>query len=378
MRVIHLPSIPHTITNEKYSHCAFTGKVLKFAKMMKPHFDIIHYGVEGSEADCVNIDLITQTEWIQLKKESYKMLKPELTEDEIVAKLDNPKDFIGELANFNTPLYTVFNARLKEHLDRFYKPGDIVCLPFGRSHHTAVSPNMLCVESGIGYTDSYCDFRIFESYAWLHHQLGKEQRQGLLYWFVCPNYFDITQWSLNLKPTDTVGFLGRISSFKGLEIIKAIAERMTTTQFVICGQGDPNPYLLPNLKYKEPIHGRERSDYLGSLCVLLAPTTFTEPFCGVAVEAQLCGTPVVCVEYGAMTETVEPMKTGVFCHTLQDFCDGIALAKTFDREYIRNRAVSKYSLEAVAEKYVYALNTIAEVPNGRGFYAEKSFRTLKN
>jgi hypothetical protein len=58
MRVIHLPSIPHTITSDKYSHCAFTAKVLKFAKMLKPHFDIIHYGVEGSEADCMNIDLI--------------------------------------------------------------------------------------------------------------------------------------------------------------------------------------------------------------------------------------------------------------------------------------------------------------------------------
>jgi len=369
-----LPSIPHTITSNEYSHCAFTGKVLKFAKMMTQYgnCEVIHYGIQGSEAECENVDLISFKDWVDLKWKSFKFLFPKLTDDELSKKFLDHKQFIGELANHGTPLYHEFNKRLKSALEERYKPGDIVCLPFGRAHQSAMSSTMLFVESGIGYNDSFHDFRIFESYAWLHHQLGKEQKQGKFYWFVCPNYFDITEWSLSLKPTATVGFLGRICAVKGCEVIKAVAQRMPTVKFILCGQGDATPFLLPNIEYKEPISGRERSDYLGSLSVLIAPSMFTEPFCGVAVEAQLCGTPVVCTDVGAMAETVEHMKTGVRCHTLQDFCDAIHFCKSLDRSYIRDRAVNKYSLETVAKQYKYILQTIIDVPLNGGWYAQKS------
>jgi glycosyltransferase involved in cell wall biosynthesis len=372
---IHLFSIPHTITAEKYSHCAFTGKVLKFVKMMSPHCQVFHYGIEGSEVECDKIDLMNQDEWNGLKKESLHFLFPDLAEHQIMQKLTDSREFIGDLANHGTPLYKEFNRRLKPILQQNYLTGDIICLPFGAAHCDALSPNMLYVESGIGYNHSFHDFRIFESYTWLHHQLGKEQKQGLFYWFVCPNYFDLSQWSLSLKPTATVGFLGRICTVKGCDTIRAIAERMKTVKFVLCGQGDPTKFLAPNIEYKPPIHGRERSDYLGSLSVLLAPSQFTEPFCGVAVEAQLCGTPVVCTDYGAMTETVEHLKTGVRCHTLQDFCSGIEYAKTLDRQYIRDRAASKYSLDVVAKQYLYILQTIIDVQLNGGWYAGKTNMT---
>jgi hypothetical protein len=375
---IHLPAIPHTLTTDEYSHCAFTGKVLKFARMMTKfsNCEVFHYGIQGSQPECTNIDLIEAEEWKALKWESYKYLFPDMPEEKLKKKSEDKTEFIGDLADHGTPLYEVFNARLKEALKENYREGDIVCLPFGRAHQAAMSPGMLSVESGIGYIDSFHDFRIFESYTWLHHQLGKEQRQGLFYWFVCPNYFDLRDWSLNLKPTETVGFLGRISQVKGCHIIREIARSMPMVKFVLCGQGDPTPFLLPNIEYKPPIHGRERSDYLGSLSVLLAPTMFTEPFCGVAVEAQLCGTPVVCTDFGAMTETVEHGKTGVRCHTLQDFCAAIHFCKNLDRQYIRDRAESRYSLEAVAPQYEYILKTIIDVPKNGGWYAKHTNMTL--
>ena len=52
---LHLPAIPHTITSAAYSHCAFTGKVLRFPRMMMSvGYEVYHYGVEGSESDAVN------------------------------------------------------------------------------------------------------------------------------------------------------------------------------------------------------------------------------------------------------------------------------------------------------------------------------------
>jgi glycosyltransferase involved in cell wall biosynthesis len=147
--------------------------------------------------------------------------------------------------------------------------------------------------------------------------------------------------------------------------------------FYLCGQGEPNNYLVEkNIHYIEPIHGTQRSDYLGSLCCLLAPTKFIEPFCGVSVEAQLCGTPVIAPEYGATTETIEPFKTGILCHTLQDYCVGVqmALDGIFDRTYIRDRAVKLYDMYNVAKRYEYIFKTIIDVHNGKnGWYSPDSY-----
>jgi glycosyltransferase involved in cell wall biosynthesis len=69
-----------------------------------------------------------------------------------------------------------------------------------------------------------------------------------------------------------------------------------------------------------------------------------------AVEAMLCGTPVISVDYGAMTETVQD-GMGFRCHTLQDWLDAIDAAGDLDRAAIAARARAKYSLEACGRQY---------------------------
>lgn len=385
---LHMLGIPHTITRNEYSHCAFTGKVLRFGPMMRTRgFEVFHYGVEGSESGAnKDIDLMTQDEWKELRIKSYMKLKPEISRSDAETTLSDPTQFVGELANWSTPLYEEFNRHLRLSLSQNYRSPatDIVCLPFGRTHDAALEGgNYLLVESGIGYPESYRDFRIFESYAWIHHQLGKEGKWGQNYWFVCPNYFNSCEWPLSLTPhVDTVGFLGRIIDSKGCRVVVEVAKRMPTTRFILCGQGDPTKYLVaPNIHYKPPIHGTERGKYLGSLQAILAPTSFIEPFCGVVVEAQLCGTPAITVEYGAQTETVEPFKTGMLCHTLEDFCVGIRMAQDgkFDREYIRERAVRLYDCVNVAKQYEYVFNTLIDLRNGKnGWYSDVSHIMAKH
>jgi glycosyltransferase involved in cell wall biosynthesis len=223
---------------------------------------------------------------------------------------------------------------------------------------------MVVVESGIGYPDSYRNYRIFESYAWMHHELAREKKWGQNYWFVAPNYFNELDWPLSMSPkVDTVGFLGRIYDGKGCAEILEVAKRMPHMRFVLCGQGDPTPFLKsPNVFYKAPLHGTERAEYLGSLVACMAPTQFIEPFCGVAVEAQMCGTPVITKDFGAQTETVEQGVTGFRCHTLEDYCEGVRMAQSglFDRSYIRKRAVSLYGYAAVGAKYDYAFRCIMD------------------
>ena len=71
---LHIPAVCHTIKREEFSHCAFTGKVLRFAPMMRSRgFEVYHYGVETSESGAdVNIQLMTKVEWSDLRVKSTK------------------------------------------------------------------------------------------------------------------------------------------------------------------------------------------------------------------------------------------------------------------------------------------------------------------
>ncbi len=376
---LHLLGLPHTITTDEYSHCAFTGKIKRFAPMMRSiGYEVYHYGNETSESGAdVQIDILSLNEFNSLRKSSYKTLHKETPDEEIDAILADKTQFIGDLANINTPLYTIFNERLRVKLQENYrsKQTDIVCLPFGPGHENAISGmDYACVESGIGYNNAYKDFRIYESYAVKHFDTGRFGKQHVNYWFVCPNYYDITHWPFNDTPIKKrIGFFGRITDLKGIAIIVELAKKFPDVEFIVCGQGNLSAYpSLPNLIYQAPLHGTDRGKYLSSLTALLAPSLYLEPFCGVSVEAQLCGTPVITHDNGAFVENVEQFKTGLRCSTLSDFCYGIqmALDDRFDRKYINQRAVKLWDMYEVAKKYDYALKSINDVFNGtNGYYS---------
>ena len=113
----------------------------------------------------------------------------------------------------------------------------------------------------------------------------------------------------------------------------------------MCGQGDEQPFLnrSKNIKYLPPLHGTARSDYLNELTAVICPSLYVEPFCGVNVEAQLCGVPVIASDHGAFTETIENFKTVLVCHTIPDFCHGVEMAinRELDRQYIREKEIEK-------------------------------------
>ena len=376
---LHMPAIPHTITRDEFSHCAFTGKVQRFSPMMRSRgFEVFHYGVEGSQSGADReIQLFTKQEWQMLRIESYRIKDPSLSLEDILTRIEDPKQYIGELGNMTYPLYIEFNKRLRTALESEYRSTttDIVCLPFGPAHEPAIEgKNYVCIESGIGYPNAYKEFRIYESYAKLHYNMHRDGKQLQNYWFVCPNYYNLNEWPLSLHPKmDTIGYFGRLEHIKGIAVVVECARLFPNIRFIICGQGDPTPFLIePNIFYKEPIHGAARGEYLGNLLVLLAPSKFLEPFCGVSAEAQLCGTPVIGHDSGAIVENVEPFKTGLHCHTLSDFKYGIqmALDGRFDRQYIHDRAVRLFDMFNVAKKYEHAFKSLLDIFNGtNGWYS---------
>lgn len=381
---LHIPGIPYAITRSEFSHDAYTGKVQRFSPMMRSRgFEVYHYGVETSESGATkHFDLLTKKEWRDLRIKTVKFVEPHHTEESAIKRNDDPRMIISVLSNWNSPLTVEFNKRFREKLKENYRSTktDIVCVPLGRTSESALAGlDVVKVESGIGYGGSYFDFRVFESYAWMSHTMAVDKKWPPNYWFVVPNYFDTKEFEFTEVPQPKkIGFLGRVTDVKGCGVISEIAKRFPDVEFVLCGQGDDyQKYLTsPNIHYKDPIHGKERSDYLGSCTAVLCLSKFLEPFCGVATEAQLCGTPVICTDHGGQGETVEQFKTGFRGRTLADFCLGVqmALEGKFDRNYIRERAVRNYDMYKLAYDYEYAFRSILDIynPEKNGWYSPDS------
>ena len=95
----------------------------------------------------------------------------------------------------------------------------------------------------------------------------------------------------------------------------------------------------------------ERNDWMSRASVLICPTLYIEPFGSIAVEAQLCGTPVVSTAFGGFIETIEHGKTGYHCNYLGEFVRGLRDAQNLDHAYIRQRAVEKYSYHNIKHQY---------------------------
>lgn len=350
---LHLIGLFHTKTSIAYSHCAFTGKVLRFSKMMQAYgYEVIEYSNEGSESTA----------------DKHVVM---LTDDEFNTLYGNRKeiDFHGDDATVGSKGHALFEERLIPALKENLEKEDIICHPFGHAHSRLLTefPNHQHVETGIGYpTLMPNSFRIFESYAWMHYHQGKENRQGKNYEWVVPNYFDLDDWEPSYEPGQYLAFLGRICSAKGLDTIKEIAN-YSPWPIILHGQGDPTPWNHPNIEYRGPITGKARSEFLRNSRAALMPTNFTEPFGGSGVEAMLCGTPLIAVDYGAFTETIIDGVTGFRCHTLQDWIDAVNRTDDIDRLVVANTARSRYSLEVCGKKYDKIFKDINNLWN-KGWY----------
>lgn len=377
---VHMLAPFHTVPSEAASHCAFTGKVLRFAKMMKPHAHVIEYANEGSESDAA---------------EHVPMLTPE---EYAVHYPRKDTDFWGNHAIIGSTGYATFCAKLLPALGARVVPRtDIIAHPFGRPHEDLVRafPENLHIETGIGYTDGPIGgLRIYESECWRHLHWGKHneylgQTQSKHYSWVIPNYFDLEEWPVCPKPPmyPRFVFMGRISEVKGILEFVAIVKKWfelypeSSARFAVAGQGDWAPYaaslgpLAEKVEYVGPLVGRARAAFIGKATASLMPTQFVEPFGGSGVEGLLCGTPLLAVDYGAFTETVQHGVNGYRCSRRADWIAAIERAADLDRVQIANAARAKYSLEAVAPMYVRAFSEALDLWNGEGWVGQDSWMT---
>lgn len=363
MRIFVL-GLPHTLTTPQFCSCAYTMKVWNLCRMMRDRgHEVVHFGNEGSDPVAAeNVAVMSHEAWRAVYQHPGAGFFDIGTDTPEKAQFH--RDFAASLER-------EMRARLTDRLDT------IVCVTWGgpqRDAALAIAERAFIVESGIGYIHSWADFRVFESYAWLHMTLGKESQFAgeKWYWPVIPNAYDVSMFEFRERKDDYFLYLGRLTHDKGVGLAVDLAKRVGR-RLVLAGQGDPAPYLADHVEYVGPVGVERRRDLMGRAAALICPTFYVEPFGGVNVEAQLSGTPVITTDYGAFTETVLHGVTGYRCRTMEQFEFAARHLDAIDPHACRTWAMN-YSLERVGGMYDEYFRMLFDLA-GDGFYAARPDRS---
>lgn len=362
---LHVVAPFHTVPSDEFSHCAFTGKAMRFAAMLQAHgYNVVEYSNEGSESGASEIVQM-------LTREELDLFCPR-----------KPSDFVGDHAKRESPVWNEFMRRLFPALRKRVEPNDLICHPFGQATRELVQgfPDIRHVETGIGYPDAPfgCTHRIFESEAWRHVHLALygSGAKEIFSSSVIPNYYDPNYWQLGAPDhvAPYVLMMGRIDSIKGVDTYIRAARLFRQRnpgdplRFVIAGQGDVTKFKHhEELHYVGPVHGKDRVKLIGEAFAVCVPSAFVEPFGGIAAEALLCGVPVLATRIGGLTEVVQE-DDGQLLHPRDDWgqaLDSYLRAQGYGagqstanaavtqawRLARRNRATGRFSLAACGLKY---------------------------
>lgn len=361
----HLLGLAHLETNRRNSSCAYTQKIIKLAKMIKQYGHTIYfYGVEGSEVECDTFIPVSTQDILKQTYGEYDRTKNFFQQ--------NPQDLAHRHFNENA-----IAAILQNRQDR-----DILLCPMGvYQKPIADAVNLLTIEPGIGYSGVFSSYCVFESYAWMHHIYGLLHiEDGAWYDAVIPNYFELSDFPFQPNKQDYLIYFGRIISRKGVQIASDIA-KATGNQLYVVGQGsldDPNEGLHlgseKHITYRPAVGPEERAALLGNAKAVLMPTCYLEPFGGVNVEAQLCGTPVITTDWGAFPETVLHGVTGYRCRTFEEFCWAVNHISNIHPQHCREWAEKNYSMERVGKMYEEYFQRIYRLFN-QGWYETNEERT---
>jgi glycosyltransferase involved in cell wall biosynthesis len=367
----HVVALPHTQTAVSHSACAFTMKILHFCQMMSSlGHEVYHYGVEGSTVqDCCTEDVTLLSK----------------AEQEGFFGRYNPDALYEVDWSGRASYWQLTNERAAIEINKRKRCGDFVCVIAGSINiplANAVGTDVMVVEYGIGYNGTFAKYRVFESYAHMHKiwaAQGGFDPDGTFYDAVVPNYLNPGDYPFQATKGDYYLYLGRLIKRKGIHIAVETCKRLGV-KLKIAGQGcvkvegnrihcaDGEVYGGDNLEYVGFATGDKRAQLYQNAIATFVATTYLEPFGAVAIESQMAGTPAITTDFGAFPETVEHGKTGFRCRTLNEFVQAAKAASTLDAQYIHDRAVENYSMDAVRWRYETYFRQLQDLW-GEGWYS---------
>jgi glycosyltransferase involved in cell wall biosynthesis len=329
----HVVSLPHTQVTKDFVGCAYTEKVRRFCIMMK---DLGHevYLYAGDRTDAQVDKLVT------------------CISEERRAQAVGNNHYTQASFDTNALHWRVFNTNVIRLMQQHLEDQDFICLIGGHAHKQIADayPKHISVEFGVGYGGVFSNFRVFESYAWMHSIYAGWKNpttvDGQFFDTVIPGYLEPEMFPLGHGAGDYYLYIGRLIERKGFNIAQEVCERLGK-RLILAGPGEQKGYG----EFVGSVGPEERAELMGNAIATFAPTLYIEPFGNVVIEAQACGTPTITTDWGAFTETNIDGFTGYRCRILGEFMEAAEKVKTLDRKAIRDHAISKYSLDVIGKKY---------------------------
>lgn len=365
---LHVLAVPHTASTKEYTVCAFTQKVINFCKMYKEQgMHVIHYGHERSEVICDEHVTVTN--------------------DELLERIYGIYDWKNQGLRFDQSdeVYQTFNKNCIEEIGKRKQPNDIILSFFGAGHKpvTDAHSDLICVEPSIGYGSSYAPYKVYESYAVMHGLQGPEKVSTAEYKFydaVIPSGFDLTEFEYRDKKDDYFLMCGRMVWSKGVDIAAQVTEKLGVRLILAGTSFGPEDCHLPNgwpphVEYVGYADVEKRKKLMAGAKGLFCPTIYNEPFGYVAIEAMLSGTPVITVDWGAFTETVQHGVTGYRCRTFEQFVWAAKNIDTISPKACRDWAAENYNFVKVGKMYKEYFQSLINLNTSEGWYKADDTRT---
>lgn len=179
---------------------------------------------------------------------------------------------------------------------------------------------------------------------------------------VVANGIDMRAFPLCQEPDDYLLFLGRIEAKKGAHLAIAAAKALGQP-LILAGSVSvvDRPYfeqeIRPELKsglvqYVGPVQGNRKVKLLQRAKGLLFPVLRDEAFGLVMVEALACGTPVVALRRGAVSEIIIPGVNGFYGESPADLPGLVKRLGEIDRVQVRQSVLGRFSHDDMARAYV--------------------------
>ncbi len=173
------------------------------------------------------------------------------------------------------------------------------------------------------------------------------------------NGLRMADFSFVAQPADYLLFLGRIHPDKGpfeaIQIARQSGRRLLLAGIVQdqayfdeCVQ----PFLSDTIEFLGPVGPMRRNLLLGNAAALLHPIRFDEPFGLSVAEAQLCGTPVIAFNRGAMPELIQPGQTGFLVSNVGEAVAALQQLGELSRATCRAWATAEFSQEKMVADYL--------------------------
>ena len=173
------------------------------------------------------------------------------------------------------------------------------------------------------------------------------------------NGLRVADFTFTEQPEEYLLFFGRIHPDKGTAEAIRIA-RQSNKRLLIAGivqdqtyfREQVAPLLSDTIVFLGPAGPEQRNQLLGHALALLHPIRFDEPFGLSVAEAQLCGTPVIAFDRGAMPELIQHEQTGFLVNDVGEAVEAVRQLSEISRATCRAWATANFSQEKMVADYL--------------------------